>query len=389
MRFVVYFLLWELCHCQWYDASMFWDPAKYGGLYHVMTSYQDVWVPELILTNPAEGSDTLGKKWQRVYFDYSGFASWWPGDLIKSTCTIDVYKYPFDTQECTLTFAVWGYFSGMIYIYSVRKDIDLELFTKSSTWTLTKSEAKTTYDNSQIAFTVSLKRKPDFVIVNVILPLTFLSLLNAFVFLLLPESGERISYCITVMLSIAVFMTIVSDTLPESSQPVPVISYKLMVDMVTSALITIVTILNLRVHNRADKNVPNWLKILYILLSCRRSNIHPKSSSEVPDMQTNRKQSIFKNDGETIQEKKQNESENTSERTICGMSSISMFNPEEKAFEPVQDTLVKMMSDIEQDLAGKPEVTWKNISNMLDGIAFLMFTLISVCSVGGFFVTTF
>ena len=59
---------------RWHDASMVWDPAMYGDVDHVMASYKEVWVPELILTNSAVESDTLGKNWQRDYFHNTG--SW-------------------------------------------------------------------------------------------------------------------------------------------------------------------------------------------------------------------------------------------------------------------------------------------------------------------------
>ncbi|KAH3814084.1 hypothetical protein DPMN_142566 [Dreissena polymorpha] len=34
----------------WKDESMMWDPACYGDAYQILTSYYDVWVPELIST---------------------------------------------------------------------------------------------------------------------------------------------------------------------------------------------------------------------------------------------------------------------------------------------------------------------------------------------------
>ncbi|XP_053384656.1 neuronal acetylcholine receptor subunit alpha-6-like [Mercenaria mercenaria] len=257
---------------QWHDANMVWNPETYGGVKYVMTSYKEVWVPELILINPAEEADTLGKKWQRVYFHHTGYASWWPGDLIKSTCALDVSRYPFDTQECIITFAAWGYFAGQVKINPINDRVDLSFYTESSTWKLAKSEVNVIDEGTQISFHVYLERKAGFVIVNIVLPLTFLSLLNAFVFLLLPESGERISYCITVLLSIAVFMTIVSETLPKSSEPVPFISYKLMFDMVISSVITLVTILNLRLYNRNEtENIPHWLQSMYLFLARKRS----------------------------------------------------------------------------------------------------------------------
>jgi hypothetical protein len=358
-----------------------------------MTSYKEVWVPELILINPADESDTLGKKWQRVLFRHTGRASWWPTDLFKSTCKIDVYRYPFDSQECVLIFSAWGYFFGQVKLTSSKKGIDLRRYVESSTWTLAKSQVRTSDDSTTIEFVINLERKPDFVIVNVLLPLLFLSLLNALVFLLSPKSGERISYCITVLLSIAVFMTIVSDTLPNSSEPVPVISYKLMVDMVNSTLMTVVTILNLRVYYRNDKkDVPRWLKQLYMFVSCKcaKGDINP-ISTDLKKMKSSRKLSVFENNKNMTVRKwsTDDKSNNSPKFTNLKMSSISVLNEEKSALELKENTLARLTSEVDGNCSNNANVSWKNISNMIDGIAFVLFTFMSMCSFTVFFAITY
>ncbi|XP_052279298.1 neuronal acetylcholine receptor subunit alpha-6-like [Dreissena polymorpha] len=134
-----------------------------------------------------------------------------------------------------------------------------------------KLYVKSIQEFNQLAseFKFKLKRRPAYVLVNVLLPILFLSVLNLLVFLLVPESGERVSYCITVLLSIVVFMTIVSAMLPRTSKPVPIVSYKLIVDMVISAAITVVSILNLRIYSKDPEiPVPKWLIGIYRFWAC-------------------------------------------------------------------------------------------------------------------------
>ena len=50
------------------------------------------------------------------------------------------------------------------------------------------------------------------------------------------ESGERVPYAIIVLLVNAVFMTVISYTLPKKSEPLPLMSYFLMIDLIVSAL---------------------------------------------------------------------------------------------------------------------------------------------------------
>ena len=118
--------------------------------------------------------------------------------------------------------------------------------------------------SSRARYFFRLERKPQYVIINIIMPILFLNLLNVLVFLLPAESGERVSYSVTVLLSIAVFMTIVSDALPRTSEPLPVISYLLLGSFIVSSAITVITVLNLHLFNKKESEaVPTWLVKVY------------------------------------------------------------------------------------------------------------------------------
>ena len=244
----------------WKDEGMVWNPDLYGGVEFLTVSYWDVWVPEVVLTNPSEDLRTMGQKWQRVRYAANGVANWIPGDLFKTYCSVDVRLYPFDTQVCQATFSPWGYNLMEIRLNPPDDTVGIALFIGNGAWSIDKTTARHSIfggQASEITFELYLKRKPAFVIINVILPIMFLGLLNVLVFVLVPESGERVSFCITVLLAITVFMTIISDTLPKTSEPVPFISYTLMLNVVTSALITLVTILNMRLyHTDEEQEVP-------------------------------------------------------------------------------------------------------------------------------------
>ena len=50
----------------WQDENMIWDPAIYSGINYTVLGYSDVWKPEIILTNPSDMLDSLGKDWQVI-----------------------------------------------------------------------------------------------------------------------------------------------------------------------------------------------------------------------------------------------------------------------------------------------------------------------------------
>ena len=256
----------------WYDESMVWNGWDYGNIYQLLISYNNVWVPEIILLNPTEKAKSLGLDWNKIRYYSTGLAQWFPGDLIRATCTIDVYNFPFDTQVCDLQMQAYGYGTTELQLISSRTDVDTSAMAPHSSWIISETKAYVTEAlfSSQAVFRFHFERRPQFVIVNVILPILLMCFLNVMVFLLPVDSGERIGFAITVLLAIAVYMTIVSDNLPKTSEPLPLISYFLIICLIVSVLITVVTVLNLRLfHKDSDEPVPRWLIRVYNTLTCK------------------------------------------------------------------------------------------------------------------------
>jgi len=164
--------------------------------------------------------------------------------LVQSSCSMDLRYFPFDTQSCDTVFMSFAYKDYEVEIGKKYEGISLKLYQENALWdivsTNVSSELVPHAKEMQIHFIFNLKRKSQYVIISVLLPIMFLGLLNTVVFLLDSDSGDRVGFCITILLAITVYMTIVMDILPQSSTPVPSISYKLLGDLFCSALITVV-----------------------------------------------------------------------------------------------------------------------------------------------------
>ncbi|XP_060570420.1 acetylcholine receptor subunit beta-like [Ruditapes philippinarum] len=335
----------------WHDYKMQWDPYQYGGLWVTTLSYNDIWVPELVLSSPSGKGVSVGKSTDVLRITNYGTVYWYPSDLFQSTCSVNVRYYPFDIQKCTTSFASLGYKKYEVNLTHGQETVDFSAYSENGLWRVDGSETKTQLlgdgEEMEISFTVHLSRKAAYVVVNLLMPTVVLSLMNAWVFILVPESGERIGYTITTLLAIAVYMTIVSDTLPKTSEPVPLISYKLMADLVTSALTVFVTILNARMHLRSDTEmVPNWLQRLYNSLRCvsccKTERIVPEDES-AGHFKTEDNMKGLRTDKDGIK------------------------NPDNEAF---------VMEQSHNDKT----VTWKSISNMIDWISLIGFSFFSLLS---------
>lgn len=74
---------------------------------------------------------------------------------------------------------------------------------------------------------VVIRRRPLFYTVNLLLPSIFLMVMDIVGFYLPPDSGERVSFKITLLLGYSVFLIIVSDTLPATAIGTPLIGHHL------------------------------------------------------------------------------------------------------------------------------------------------------------------
>ena len=79
----------------------------------------------------------------------------------------------------------------------------------------TKKGVSMYYD--KLHFWLYMKRRDEFYNTNVMLPIVLSSFLVTLVFVVPVECGEKLSYTLTILLTIAVFLTVISDMLPAIS----------------------------------------------------------------------------------------------------------------------------------------------------------------------------
>ncbi|XP_045166948.2 5-hydroxytryptamine receptor 3A-like [Mercenaria mercenaria] len=211
-----------------------------------MSSFQTesgrFWTPNLVLSNDAEMMDKIGTEWRHTRFCANGSAHYIPNEN-----------------------GAWKY----MYIDSRIKSF-------------------TTPDYSSIHVFLLFKRKPRFAIVNVIVPTIFMSFLSIFVFLIPSNSGERISYTITLLLAIAVFLTLVGENLPKNSNPMAYISYYLIGMLTESIRVILATIFSLQLYYADDsESVPGCLTKLVTWCRKKKNPRHIDSFHWLPNTNIN------------------------------------------------------------------------------------------------------
>ena len=222
----------------WRDDSLKWNKSHWN--ISSLTFRTDpglddsIWTPDIYLYNTAE-NPLENLKWSNAMIEYTGEVLWSRPGMIQSTCSFDMTDFPYDRQVCDLKLGSWSYTGEQLVLTEGSPSIDLTNYQKNEEWELEDVSHKINaikyeccdhkyYDTT---FTITLKRLSGYYETNIIIP-TFSTASLILVTILIPwDSGERISFAVTVMLSIIVFLLILSDTLPKSNQ-LPLLSRMIM-----------------------------------------------------------------------------------------------------------------------------------------------------------------
>lgn len=117
-----------------------------------------------------------------------------------------------------------------------------------------------------ITFNITLRRKTLFYTCNLIIPCVGLSFLTVLTFYLPSESGEKISLCISILLSLTVFVLLLNDLIPPTSLVVPLIGKYLLFTIILVTLSILVTVVVLNIHFRSPSThvMPKWARRLFL-----------------------------------------------------------------------------------------------------------------------------
>lgn len=259
----------------WTDERLAWTPASHNGVSSMQFSQDSIWTPQLILTNPYSNSKDFGGDKLLLTVTPNGVVRWSTLEVMESTCMVDITKFPYDRQSCAMTFTFLGYSSQQVSF----KDwfLSMSNMDKNSLWEISdQAELSRTSTNTRDLLTArfSFSRKSDPYTINIIFPMVAIAFLHITVFFLPADSGERIGFSTTIILSITVYQTIVSDSLPNSTLPsLAYILYKLFADFLISIIVHTLVVVSLSFYLRDDGNpVPEFLAKCTRFPKCKRRN---------------------------------------------------------------------------------------------------------------------
>ncbi|XP_026325902.1 acetylcholine receptor subunit alpha-like 1 isoform X2 [Hyposmocoma kahamanoa] len=267
---------------EWNDYKLKWNPDDYGGVETLHVPSEHIWLPDIVLYNNADGNYEVTIMTKAI-LHHDGKVIWKPPAIYKSFCEIDVEYFPFDEQTCFMKFGSWSYDGYTVDLRHLKQTpdsdhigmgIDLSEYYISVEWDIMRVPATRNekfYSCCEepypdIIFNLTLRRKTLFYTVNLIIPCVGISFLSVLVFYLPSDSGEKISLCISILLSLTVFFLLLAEIIPPTSLTVPLLGKYLLFTMMLVTLSVVVTIVVLNVNFRSPvtHHMAPWVRKVFI-----------------------------------------------------------------------------------------------------------------------------
>ncbi len=253
---------------QWTDNLLKWNNSHIHNLEHITLFSYQVWKPDLELYNAAE---------KPIIFDIKGGLKLYSNGTIyynrptkySFSCKLDLKKFPFDTQNCQMTFGSWKYSKKTLDLKpfndgDIMKNISINPSFSHNEWNIIDISVVHEdieylccpgdyYPNS--VFTISLKRNPQKYMVVIIMTI-FITISDFFVTFISVDQYKRTFILVFIPLTLLWLQIYIASK-------IPVIAYStLMEDILLSCFI--ITILN------AFESA-----VLYVLINISKNKIFP------------------------------------------------------------------------------------------------------------------
>uniref|UniRef100_A0A673BEE1 Cholinergic receptor, nicotinic, alpha 6 n=1 Tax=Sphaeramia orbicularis TaxID=375764 RepID=A0A673BEE1_9TELE len=219
-------------------------------------------------------------KYTHIWNDYklSSNKIWRPGHCPVQQVRLAVGDFLVEdkTKNCSMKFGSWTYDKAKIDLVLIGSKVSccsLVLW-ESGEW-----ESLMLPATSMISSTTAVKRStqtsptpstsgalPLFYTINLIIPCLLISFLTVLVFYLPSDCGEKVTLCISVLLSLTVFLLVITETIPSTSLVIPLIGEYLLFTMIFVTLSIVITVFVLNVHYRTPMThtMPGWVRSVFL-----------------------------------------------------------------------------------------------------------------------------
>uniref|UniRef100_M3ZUB0 5-hydroxytryptamine receptor 3A-like n=1 Tax=Xiphophorus maculatus TaxID=8083 RepID=M3ZUB0_XIPMA len=281
--------LWQVL--EWKIAGLSWDEQECG-TERVSVLREKLWVPDVHISEFMD--EDKSPQTPYVYLNNTGHVYDDKPIRVVSSCKLEIYNFPFDIQSCSLTFGSYLHFASEIRMLPgmTGKKIMSEskrVLEMNGEWELSDikvvpSELELEAGSySVVQVQLILRRRPIVYVVNLLVPSCFLVTVDLISFLLPPQSVDRASFKMTLILGYTVFLLIMNDLLPVTGDRTPLINvfFSISLALMVASLLETVFITNIQFSSSQYNAVPHWLSVLVLRYLAVVVCMSPKKSNRV------------------------------------------------------------------------------------------------------------
>uniref|UniRef100_A0A8C7L612 5-hydroxytryptamine receptor 3B n=2 Tax=Oncorhynchus TaxID=8016 RepID=A0A8C7L612_ONCKI len=247
----------------WTDEFLVWDPEEFDGITEISLSSDAIWVPDLIISEFVDVGESPAIPY--VYVNSSGMVKNNKPIQVVSACDLELYAFPFDKQNCTLTFRSWLHSVNEVNLTLWRsaEEIanDQKSFMDDGEWELLSVPSRYWHlrlddrDYAHIQFNVLIRRRPLLYVVSLLIPSIFLMVVDVISFYLPPNSGTRITFKTSILLGYTVFRVNLMNEMPATAIRTPLIGVFFAVCMALLVLNLSISIFVVKLLHHNEKEV--------------------------------------------------------------------------------------------------------------------------------------
>ncbi|XP_040897262.1 5-hydroxytryptamine receptor 3A-like isoform X1 [Toxotes jaculatrix] len=265
-------VLWQVL--EWDIEGLSWD-EKECGTNRVSVPREKLWVPDVHISEFMD--EDKSPKTPYVYLYNTGRVFDDKPVRVVSSCRLEIYTFPFDIQSCSLTFGPYLHFATDIRMVQGATPGETlqesrEVLETNGEWELADidiARSSLVLDvgkYSEVKYCIILRRRPVPYVVNLLIPSCFLITVDLFSFLLPPQSVDRSSFKMTLILGYTVFLLIMNDLLPVTGETTPLINvfFSISLALMVASLLETVFITNIQFSSTQYSAVPHWLSVLVL-----------------------------------------------------------------------------------------------------------------------------
>lgn len=273
---------------KWFDKRLAWDHLPdYQHVQFIFDTDENTWTPAVFVENSVEDLSVLNDSNMPMRITPNGEILRDTSGIFKVSCECDITYYPLDKQVCFMKITTGGYTQGEIDLEFDPEAVDLSDYVINGEWKIVAVSGSSTSGQqmaktrkglkfASLSFRIELKRRHLFHILNTVFPVFLVGMLIPFVYQL-KEVSDRIAYSLTVLLSYAVYLSMIAANVPSTSVSVCYLSVYLVTIFTASTFSIVFVIWIAKIADYESNMSPCTKSIASWLARIPCCGKHPKS----------------------------------------------------------------------------------------------------------------